>query len=183
MLASDLLAVIAWAASILVVGSGVGKLRRPAAASRALASAGLPAGVWAVRTVAIGEVGVGAWFALQPNAVSGASLAALYVAFALFLMVLLQRPAEAASCGCLVARDAPPSVLHVVLNLMAAGAAVGVAFRAALGTPTPGLVTQAIRLGWAGVPFAVGLLLAAWLAMLVVAYLPSLAGSFERGAA
>jgi hypothetical protein len=179
MFASDLVAVTAWAASILVVGSGLGKLRRPLPASRALATAGFPSGVGMVRALGLAEAAVGGGFALRPGVVSGMALAGLYVGFAAFLVVLLRRP-DASLCGCLGDRFAPPSPLHVALDVAAAGAAIGVAALAATGSTTPGLVTQAVRLGWAGVPFALGLGLAAWLAVLAVAHLPALYRSFER---
>jgi hypothetical protein len=182
MFALDLAAVTAWAASILVIASGLAKFLRTAPASRALAAAALPSGPAVVRALAVVEAAIGGAFVLRPSAATGVLLAGLYLAFAAFLAALLRHPAQASTCGCLGERHAPPSRLHVVLDVVAAGAAAGVAALSVAGHAPPGLIAQAGRLGWSGVPFVVGVTLAAWLAALAVAHLPSLLGSWRRPA-
>src|SRR2546426_7454634 len=101
MFVSDLAAVTAWAASVLLMASGVAKLRRTEPSSRALAAARLPSGAAIVRALAVAEASIGVAFVLRPSPLTGALLAALYLAFAVFLVALLRRPAEASTCGCL----------------------------------------------------------------------------------
>ena len=172
----------AWAASVLLIASGVAKLRRTEPSSRALAAARLPSGAPVVRTLAVAETSVGVAFVLRPAPVTALLLAAMYVAFAVFLVALLRRPAEASTCGCLGDRQAPPSRLHVGMDLIAAAAAIAVATLSATGTAPPSFLAEAGRLGWRGVPFVVGVGLAAWLGTLAVAHLPNLFGAWRAPA-
>src|SRR2546421_283196 len=182
MFAVDLAAVTAWAAPVLLIASGAAKLRRPAGASRALVAARLPSGARVVRTLAGAEASIGVAFVLRPAPVTAALLAALYVAFAVVLVALLRRPAEASTCGCLGERQTPPSRLHVGMDLIAAAAAIAVATLAATGSAPPSFLAEAGRLGWRGVPFVVGVGLAAWLGTLAVAHLPNLFGAWRAPA-
>ncbi len=98
-------------------------------------------------------------------------MAALYVAFGGFVIFLLLARPAATSCGCSGARETPPSWLHVAMN----GAAAAVALIAAV-VGTPSLADAVRSLGALTIPAAVGLAVAGWLAIVVVAELP---GSFR----
>ena len=139
----------------------------------------LPSGRPAVVALGVGEAAIGLAFLLRPGAITGGLLAAAYLAFAAFLLVLLRRHAEGSTCGCLGEGDAPPSRLHVGLDLAAAGAASAAAVLSATGSAVRSPLVEADRLGWAGVPFVVGIGLVAWLAALTVAHVPRLFSSWE----
>jgi hypothetical protein len=143
---SDILAGPYFLAGFLLALAGLGKIRHPAPASRALAAAGLPDRWVAVRTLGIIEVTVGGLALAAPTAPVSLALAFTYLSFAAFLTYLIMARVPAASCGCAGSRDTPPSVLHVVLDLFAVAAAVAVALdpvsdvvRFALGTPFKGI--------------------------------------------
>ena len=56
-----------------------------------------------------------------------------------------------ATCGCLGALDVPPSLLHVALDLVAAGTSF-----AAAASPPRGILVEAADLPFHGVPFLAG---------------------------
>jgi hypothetical protein len=116
----------------LLALSGGAKLADPAPTSGALAAASLPAGtVWA-RLLGGLEVGIAA-IALTAGGALGVSLAIIYAAFAAFVLVALRRDLPIQSCGCFGKVDTPPSTLHVVADVVAAGSGVWVAVTGAGG--------------------------------------------------
>ena len=139
-------------ASGLLVASGIGKVLRPAPALSALRSAGM---AWSPRLLARGigvvEVAVGAAALSWPAAVTGGLVAGLYLAFAVFLVRLI-RIGGASTCGCVGAADAPPSVLHVALDLVAASVAVAVAL-----WPVPSMGSVVAASPFFGIPLVIGL--------------------------
>jgi hypothetical protein len=170
--------VVAFAASLLLVDGGASKVRSSAPASRALAAAKLPSSAFAARALGVAEVAIGGLFLAAPGAASATLLAAIYVAFGAFLTYLLVGRVAATTCGCAGERDLPPSWLHVALDLVAATAAIVAAF-----DPPEPILRFAGTLPLAGIPILFGLLLIAWLAMLVVVYVPALFRSYQRTAA
>src|SRR3954451_20643843 len=135
----------------LLVASGIGKLIRPAPAALALRSAGLPGGAGAARPLGAVEVAVGALALRRPGPGTPAAVGVLYLGFAVFLVRLIRR-GGATTCGCVGAAEAPPSTLHVVLDLVAAAVAVGVAVWS---VPSVGSAIAASPM--AGIPLVVGL--------------------------
>lgn len=111
---------------------------------------------------------------MRPGPIVAAAVGFLYLAFAVFL-VRLMSTRRAAGCGCLGRRETPPSRLHVGLNLVAAGAAVAVAF-----APPPAIVDLARATPWNGLPFVAGLLTAGYALYLLVAFLPTVFFSWSR---
>ena len=164
-----------FAAAALIMASGAAKSWRPEPASRALAAAGLPPRRAGVRTLGLIEIGLGGWSLMAPSRASALSLGLLYLAFAGFLVWLMKAGGQGATCGCLGRRDTPPSLLHVTLDVLAAGTAVMVAT-----TPPRGVLAEAARLPLAGVPFLGGILLIAFLVYLAAAYLPRSFWSYGR---
>src|SRR2546430_9048814 len=128
-MAPDLLAAPFFASAGLLAWAGLMKMRRPGPAIRALAAAGLPHGRWPVRLLGAGELGLGGWCLIRPSMPGSLCQAAMYVAFAVFLVRAGRAGASDASCGCAGERDVPPSGIHVALDLFAATAAVLVAAR------------------------------------------------------
>jgi hypothetical protein len=153
------------AAGLLVV-SGVGKLVRPAGAASALRSAGLPGGRVVARALGLVEVAVGAAALWRPGPATAAAVVVLYLGFAAFLVRLL-RLGGATSCGCVGAADAPPSRLHVALDLVAAAVAAGVAV-----WPVPSVPSAVAGSPLAGVPLVIGLVGAGALLAVAVVEVP-----------
>jgi hypothetical protein len=122
----------AWAgpfliAAVLLAGAGVAKAIDPTATVGALLGFGwrVPRGV--VRVGGVLEAAVAVVAGVTGNPVAALLVAASYVAFTAFVVVALARHRPIGSCGCFGKVDTPPSVLHLVVNLGATVAAVGVA--------------------------------------------------------
>jgi hypothetical protein len=166
-------------ASGLLVVAGVGKAARPDDTARALAAllpASPPPGVlrWAVRTGALAEAALGVVALVAPRPASAALVAFSYVCFFGVVAYARWRGGALATCGCFGRPDTPPTVVHLVIDLALAGAAVAVA----AGAPHDGtLATQLARQPWSGIPLlfvsAVGL----WLTALTLSALAALAGA------
>jgi hypothetical protein len=165
-------------AAFLVVLGGAAKIRRPPAASEALASVHLPSRWWEVRVLGLIEVGLGLWVLLAPGTISALALATLYLGFAAFLTALIVGRVPAASCGCVGQAGAPPSFLHVGLDLAAAAVAIAAATTT---VPTLGAVLGDQPL--LGVPFLVAMGSAAYAAVLTVGALSVLRAEVRRSAA
>lgn len=149
-----------FAACVLLAWSGVAKLRRPSATQLAARAVGLPASRRAVR--AFGTVELIAAFAGALFGGLGALLVALLFGALAFVAFRLVRRAPATPCGCLGASDAPASVAHVVVNVIAA--LTGLAMFAAGGSPL-GVVGEQ---PFVAVPFVVLVVCAARLAALLI---------------
>ncbi len=172
-----LILVAATVAAGLLAAAGVVKVIRPLSTARAMYAAGLPGSAWAARGVGLVEVGVGLWFLAAPSSAAAVMLGATYLAFAAFVGYLVAAHPEAASCGCAGTKDVPPSRLHATLNLVAAAAA----FAAAVSVP-PSLGSTLASLGTASVPFALGLGVAAVLAVVATSDLPPALAAYRRPA-
>jgi hypothetical protein len=77
----------------------------------------------AVRIGGAFEAVVGLGALLTGGAAFAVLLALSYLGFAAFVAVALRRGAPISSCGCFGKVDTPPSVVHVVIDLVAAGVA------------------------------------------------------------
>jgi hypothetical protein len=133
-------------AAVLVV-SGVAKWITPAPTASLLAVLHLPASPWVARLLGVVEVTVGVAAVLVGGAVLAATVCALYLAFA--GVVVMARRAGAPSCGCFGAGAAPPSSMHVWVNV--ASATVAAATIIVGGTLIDLLRSQPAS----GVPFAI----------------------------
>jgi Methylamine utilisation protein MauE len=169
----DLLTPTFFAVASLLIVSGVAKLKTPGPARAALGVLHLPSRPSIVRGVGLVEIGIGMWCLFGPSATSALLLALLYAAFAGFIAVLMRSANRVTSCGCVGGRDSPPSLVHFVVNTVAA------AIAAVLATAPPaGVLATAARLPVGGVPFLVGTGLIAYLAHLTVTYLPAVFWSY-----
>lgn len=103
--------------SLLLVVTGVAKVSRPHDVEKALTSLGLPRIPHAGSLLGVVEiiVGVGALFA--PVLLLAQGL--LYFLFAIWVGLALRADVPIASCGCLGRADTPPSLAHIVLDLVA----------------------------------------------------------------
>jgi hypothetical protein len=170
---------VAIVAAGLLVPAGIAKLRSPEIARSAL---DLPkrGGGAAVRSIGLGELGVAALAIGVGGRIVAAGLAVLYLGFA---VVAVRQRQRGASCGCFASSRAPTRWSHVVVNLIAAAAAIG---SMAIGGLTPltaqlgdGIVAAALLLA--------ALLIAVATVQAVITHLPELraaiAGSPSAGAA
>jgi hypothetical protein len=159
----------------LLIASGIGKIARPAPAVDALAAGGLPGGPVAARALGAVEVLAGAAALWRPTTAAALVVAALYLAFALFLVRLIRR-GGATNCGCVGSGEAPPSWLHVVLDATAATVAVGVAV-----WDVPSLGSAVTASPMAGVPLVIGLAGAGALMAIAVVEVPRAWRSYRPG--
>ncbi len=105
------------AAGILII-AGIGKLINPRSSGRVLTALGLSPAEPAARGLGAIELVVGGVALTNPR-LGGTGVAILYFGFAGFLVFLLKRRPAIGSCGCMGAKDVPPSALHSFLNLIA----------------------------------------------------------------
>jgi Methylamine utilisation protein MauE len=157
----------------LLFASGIGKILRPAPAVDALAAAGLPGGAVAARALGVVEVLAGAAALWRPTTATALVVAALYLAFALFLVRLIRR-GGATTCGCVGSGEAPPSWLHVALDLAAVAVSVAAA---AWGVPSLGSAVAASPM--AGVPLLIVLVGAGALLAIAVVEVPRAWASYR----
>jgi hypothetical protein len=127
-LPEDPLTALAAVAALLLVLAGGAKIRRPRATTDALRLARMPDADGLVRALGLGEVVLGVSVVVAGGVVAHAALAVVYVAFAVFAE--RQRRAGS-SCGCFGTEEAPLTVLHVAVDVVAAGVAVAAAVVAA----------------------------------------------------
>ena len=104
--------------SLLLILTGVAKIRSPGEVRRALTALGFPSIPLVGGVVGVVEVVVG-----STTLFWGPSLVAqglLFVVLGIWVLVALRREVPIASCGCLGKDDTPPTVAHIVLNAIAA---------------------------------------------------------------
>jgi len=155
------------AASLLLV-SGVLKLVRPRATAQAMLDAGLPGSRAVARGLGAGECAAAAFAAAAPARGGALALAVVYLAFAGFVGYVLRTHPTAGSCGCAGSKAVPPSLLHLVLDVVAAVA--GLLYVVARG---PSATAWLAALGWGSVPVIAGLALAGWLVVIAVTEVPA----------
>ena len=167
---------------LLAVGGGA-KAVRPRDTAQALTAVGLrfprvlPPRV-AVRVGGAIEVVIGVAALLVGGPVLCALVAASYVAFTGFVVVALRTGAPISSCGCFGKADTPPSVVHVVLDLLFAGVATAAAFTGDVALPDV-LRDQPL----AGVPFLMLLAIGCALVFLAFSALPKTMAAVREVAA
>jgi hypothetical protein len=159
-----------WAVCLVLVVAGASKLAAPEQVASTLASLGFarPAapgrarGVLAARVVGAVEVGLGLAALVAGGVLLAVGVALAYLAFA--VIVVLARRRGLASCGCFGARSAPPSWVHVAVNV--GSAAVAVVAATIDGGPVPAADGLA-DLGGTGVVVAALVLLTAVLVVVL----------------
>lgn len=164
------------AAALLAFG-GAAKALQPVDTANALAAAGMSVHRTLVRVGGLLEAAIG----LGALATGSRSLAVLvavsYLAFTIFVLVALARGTPISSCGCFGKADTPPSRIHVVLNLAAAGAALAIVVR-----PTSGFVDVVAGQPLAGVPYVLLVVTGVVAAMTALTVLPRATASVQAGA-
>lgn len=157
------------ALALLLLVAAAAKLRDPGPATLALGRAGLPSGTLVVRLLATTEAAVAAAALLVGGVVPAVALGLLHLGFAAFLTRLRRVAGPKASCGCFGAAEAPVDGLHLVVNLVAAGA---VALAMAFPLPSvPSVIEDGIGLA---LPYLTVVVIGAWATGLCLTSLPSL---------
>jgi hypothetical protein len=170
-------------AAVLLAVGGAAKAVRPRDTAQALTAVGLrfprvlPARV-AVRIGGAIEVVIGVAALLVGGPVLCALVAASYVAFTGFVVVALRTGAPISSCGCFGKADTPPSIVHVVLDLLFAAVATAAAFTGDVALPDV-LRDQPL----AGIPFLMLLVIGCALVFLAFSALPKTMAAVREVAA
>jgi hypothetical protein len=164
-------------ASALLAIAGADKVVRPEPTLGALRSVGLRArgGVIVARVLGAVEVAIGATAIGLGGRMPAALVGLAYLGFAGFVAVALRRGGAVSSCGCFGAEDTPPTAVHLVLDLLAAGLA-----GAAAVWPVGGLPEVIAEQSALGVPFLAMVALATWFAYLALSVLPGVAPRERR---
>jgi hypothetical protein len=171
---SDTGAVVFFTAAILLVASGIAKLRRPEPAARVLEALGLGGSDLLARVLGLTELAIGVAALTAPSLIVAVALACLYGAFTSFLLLSRLGRVQVRSCGCLGEHEAPVSALHIALNLTAIASAFVVAVEA-----PDNVASFGSQLPADGVSFYIGLVTLSYLAYAAVAYAPTLFFSFR----
>jgi Methylamine utilisation protein MauE len=169
-------------ASGLLVFAGAAKAVRPEDTARALAAlapgCGGPARERrvrrAVRVGALGEAVIGLVALALPRPTTAAVVALSYATFAGVVLLARWRGGPLATCGCFGRPDTPPTLVHLVLDLVLAAAATTVA----VGAPEHGsILSQLAGQPWAGVPLVFACATGMWLTFLALSTLSALEGN------
>lgn len=161
------------AAALLLVASGLAKLRFPAPASAVLTALRVPG--WRtlpqqalVRVGALVEVAIGAAAVLLGDTVSFTVLGVCYLVFAAVTVRLLALGSRAA-CGCFGRADTPVGAAHlvVVLTCLSVAGAAAAAPPGSVGAVVAGTPAHTLTLG-------AQVVLLAWLGYLAMTALPAL---------
>ncbi len=142
--------------SLLLILTGIAKLRSPNDTARALRAMNIPMPRVATGLVASLEVVVGTGaLALGSSLLYGVQ-AGLYAVFLAWVIAALVKEVPMASCGCLGREDTPPYWGHVILNVVAVAASAAAAISGNVpvaGVPESAafllVVVVGTALGWA----------------------------------
>ena len=155
------------AACVLLLIAGVYKLRRPEPTAGALRGVGWPSSLGLVRVVGAAELALGLAALLTSDRAIAALVGAAYTSFASFVAVALRSCSPIQSCGCFGEIATPPSMTHVLTNVVAAGTAVAVAIGG-----LPSLADVLHEQPNEGVPFVVLVGVTVYLVYLLLTELP-----------
>lgn len=147
-----------WIAAIVLAVAGSWKLVEPGPARDALRALRLPPGIAVlatrstvpVRLLGAAEVALAVVVVASGGRVAPVLLSVAYLGFAL-VAERLRRTPGGASCGCFGQRSTPPGLLHVAVNILAAGVALGAA---GLGTPSLAFAARTLPGGLVPVGFS-----------------------------
>jgi hypothetical protein len=153
--------------SALLLVSGGRKLSDPGPTAGALRASGLPSSRTLVYMLGTAEVAVGASSLIFGGEPAGWAVAFLYLGFAGFVVNALTRNLPIGSCGCFGKADTPPTLVHVIVNVLA----VAVAAWAAI-TPASPLIDVLRAQPLAGVLYLVFLAAGTYLLFLLLGELP-----------
>lgn len=159
-------------ACLLLILAGAMKMVRPADTVRALTQVFhfprmLAVGVPSLAAI---EMLLGTAAALWPKPGLAGAVAASYVVFAGFVLVIKLRHGAVSSCGCFGTPDTPATWLHAIINVVLASAAVVIA----VNTPGDSIVSILRHQPWHGLPLMLAVLVGTWMVVLVFSNLAQL---------
>lgn len=158
--------------SVLLIATGVAKVRTPHDTSIALAHVGLP-NHWTIgMALGVTEIIAGLTAILTAHPFALAAQASLYVLFASWVVFALNSGAPLASCGCLGRDDTPPYWGHLVVDALGSLCSVGAAIGETAGLLGAGIAARTAQLGI--------VLIGAWLAWALLGDGARLAGIARR---
>ena len=167
-------------ACVLLAGAGALKAWHPGDTANALRAVGIrlsyTSSLLAVRAFGVVEAVIAVVALVTGNAGACALVAASYLAFTGFVVAALRRGTAIASCGCFGKVDTPPSIFHVVLDLLFAGVAAAAAFTGDVALPDV-LRDQPL----AGVPYVMLLAIGVYLVFLAFTALPKTMAAVQGG--
>ena len=147
--------------SVVIVASGVAKIVAPDGFATLLRTLGLPSRRMLAVLAGMVEVVLGTAALLLGGVVVALLVAAAYATFA--VVVLLARRSGAEDCGCFGAASAPPSRVHVAVNLLSAAGAAGTAATGEVPWIGEVLADQPLL----GLPYLIAVAVGAWLVVAV----------------
>jgi hypothetical protein len=165
--------------SALLVLAGITKALRPGDTARALAEV-LPGRLPFQGIVRIGaacEAVIGLVAFLLPRPLPAALVCVSYLGFAAYVSYVRHRHGPLATCGCFGQPETPATWLHVVINLVLAASAAGLAAQA---TGAATLLSVLSSEPWAGVPLVLASAVGLWFTYQALALLPSLGTARRR---
>jgi hypothetical protein len=157
-------------ACVLLVGAGTAKALHPDDTARALAQlVALPTRPVrvAVRAGAMAEAALGVVAIVFPRSLTALLVATSYLVFAGVVTAVRARGGPLATCGCFGSPDTPATMVHVVIDLVLAVAALSVAVAGPTGSLGSLLAAQPLD----GVPLVAVSALCAWLTYLAMSAL------------
>ena len=160
MLAGPFLAAVA-----LLGAAGALKVVRPDTTAKALRELGLRVSPTAVRAGALVELIVAAGALGGGGRPFALAVAASYAGFAAFVVAALRKGTPLSTCGCFGTPDTPPTAIHLVLNIAAAGVAAAVAATGAEITTLEGSLLLRVA-------FLASTAVTVWLAYVALTVLP-----------
>jgi hypothetical protein len=162
------------AAALLALGGAL-KAVHPADTANALHAVGLPHARLLVRAGGVLEVVVGVGALVVGGTVFAVLVGVSYLAFAGFVVLARRGNTPIASCGCFGKVDTPPSAVHVVVDLVAAGVALAVA-----AAPTDLSLSHTLaHQPLAGIPFVLLVVVGMYLVFLSFTALPKTMAAVE----
>lgn len=135
------------AVTALLALGGVLKVLRPNETATALAALGLPSQSFVIRGLGLVEIVIGIVAFGTGHPIASLLTAGAYMSFAGFVLIARRAKTPVQSCGCFGKAETPPSIIHITVNLMAAGVAVLIAI-----WPIPALTELLSDQPGAGVP-------------------------------
>jgi hypothetical protein len=162
--------------ALLLIAAGASEAVSSEPVLRGLRGVGLPIRRWAVVVGAIGECILGVLALLSSSRPVALLVALSFLSFAAFIAAALRRPDLVSSCGCFGAEESPPTSLHLLIDVVLFGFAIG----AVVHRPLP-VRLFVVRHPALSVPFLAFVCLATWFVYLSVTELPQLAAQVRDG--
>ncbi len=154
------------AAALIALG-GASKTVSPNDTANAVRGVGLPGSPVLVRLGGALEAAIGVFAIVSGGRVAAALVAASYLGFSAFVAVALARGVPIATCGCFGKADTPPSLVHLVFDLLAAVAALALVV-----DPTGGIADVVVAQPLLGIPYLLLVVTGVYLSFIALTVLP-----------